>query len=743
MWKKDRESGWKAVQVPGAVASRVAAQGGSPIYRQMQIPPARGEAPMQGQPQTGITAEQRAEALVQKSPPRTDEEVARIVRSTIAGRLSRSMEDLKAKGLGGQPPMQPPPPGRAGPAAPAPAQAPLPYIQWSPMQPDVEAPIRKALQSTGFQPREVSRETAPSDPQFVYKALGPGAIRKILQRYDPEMVPEALRQEISGRLGPRFSGFERQEGSGLPFRSSPSAPKVERAPLLRPLPSGQMPTDLLVKPVSDGVIELQWDSKLNEFEATKYYRDGRVSEPRTGVGPNEIIDYLNSVRQGERELPPSQLPTSLRLSGPQGGGKPYIPSSTGGAEAAPAPTPVDRQVEIVRQLASTISPDKPVSVAEIEAILANAAYRPQVPKAPKVKAGAGKPQPLTVNPIPQGESRSLADQIKSLEGVAAEGQVGQKGVGAGGPGVFRHGEGLFTPGDQRIDPREQVARIVQELQASSGIKDNRTFARAIAPVVQMERASRGMPTPETEPAAKPVYDTGAREVQRRTTMPEESAFEVQPWKRGGEEWWQVVPKGDAPETNVFVGKEGKKYRVYLESGGKLEGLEGYDKDHLINAKLAAIKLAERQHYKEAVTSTSFRAPGVGEYAPIAPSADGKTMSYRFTPEGSATPVVPEKPMPMEQWDNLARKNGAALPPKPAERARKVGRPKENQPQVILKPAAAPGKSIRTVDLGARSRPIVDAVKRAPTPGTSKAERDALAAEIAAHRARYYEEEEQQ
>jgi hypothetical protein len=724
MWKKDRESGWRAVQVPGAVASRVASQGGSPIYRQMQIPLARGESAMLGQPQTGLTAEQRAAAIL---APRTsslpDEAVQSIIRQARAHAEDQALSEQQA-----------------------------------------QAEQTRILQERRQGGRKPAVTTPATTPKLRGRA-GPAATAAP----PPMQIPLELgggNEAISGDRALRQAGFTERvvrEATAIAGSRTRLPGSVQYfPPVLEPLPRGDMADQVMSKPVADGLIEVQRNRSTGEFEVTKHYYQNRpavsgegtegeaesnrpdlpgfslagagsvegpggvpegISPDRGrserighGVGIPKLVDFLNRVQQAEQPLRPSQRSgaggaafTSARLAGPE------TPAKEPDANTAAVMRILDR----VRGAQDKAEIDKIIRLAEKRPVIAS-------PKAAKQSAEA-EDVAFKKGNLPKDVRRSLQEELASALSAVGEGAR----YGAKGPR-------LVTPGDTSVSRAERMAQDVAAV--------TKVLTRdQLVDVLAQAREADKIPTPAGK--VVPTYDTGAREVQRRTTMPEESAFTVKKvirQEKGGPgiESWQVINKADDIGTNIFINKEGNKYRIYLESGGKLEGLEGYSKDHLINAQNAAIKLAERQHYKEAVTSASFQALGVGKYEPIAPSADGKTMSYRFTPEGSATPVVPEKPMPMEQWDNLARKNGAKLPPKPAERARKVGRPKQNQPQVILKHAAATGKPIRTVDLGATSNPIVEAVKRAPEPGTSRAERDALAAEIAAHRARYYEGEEQ-
>jgi hypothetical protein len=288
------------------------------------------------------------------------------------------------------------------------------------------------------------------------------------------------------------------------------------------LPSGQQASESWSKPVQDGTIEIHRNGTSGEFVATKRYSDG-TKQTSHGTGDKALLDYLGNVEQ--RELP---LRQSQRISRSAAGAPPFDTSRIATATPPGAPTAAqtsDAIVEAVRNLER--STRGAPTTAELQRIILNATMRSQAEQAMP---------PEERSPIPE----------RLAEGVTA------------------------ITGGQPLDTNA-ITRIISE-------------------AVARRRVAEGLPAPAKSPAPLPanlpIVDTGAKPVQRRTKVPEESQFTV---ADKGEGAWIVTPK-DGGETNIFIRKaQGSRFlQVYI--GNKLMRKTST----LTAAKLEAVKLAEQQ-----------------------------------------------------------------------------------------------------------------------------------------------------
>ncbi len=591
-------------QEAGAVASRRAAQGGTPIYPQEQLPLPTEGLQAHGQEKAMVPHVPRTEPIPEAMlGPRSD-----LPPGDVTAQLLRVWKQQVAQGrervaLSGT--------GKRAVAEPTPLPTYPELLTPNAKPANVNYAILQDLKNTGFQPRNLG-------------------VR--------------LHRDAPGERRAR------PEGGGRPPLS------LARETPARQLLSGNLANEVWTKPVADGVIEVQRDSDTGEFEATKHYSDtGATSPPIRGSSPEEMVNYLDHVRQRELPIPTSQyVSRTAEGRGPQGTPRERPPAAADESGLTPEQQAAERQLGPTFGRAQT-EPEMQELFSNISNRATEQANAPQdalaKEKVRKEKAAQKAKQGLNLpGSVPPEVSHDLRSQLLSAVRNRPE-------------GISKLAPKLRTPEQTRLEQPEKNAAALSVINQA---QLNRIIADATKDWTPEQKKSTGWtPTPAKTgrvqiPKESPfrVRDKGAGvyQVEGQFEDPAEAA-RVQNMFAGVADFSEGGPTSTAPppgdagvakvvRTGVLIKKtpEGK-YELHLATPEEPAAGEkaaparestkvGETFDTLAAAKLRGIEMALRLVEGTAPRATTATPPKLSK------EQIGEKIATAARPPKGAAPATP-------------------------------------------------------------------------------------------------------
>jgi hypothetical protein len=203
---------------------------------------------------------------------------------------------------------------------------------------------------------------------------------------EPDAAPQAAPQTLES------AGFkERQEvfaGTAPNLRLNPK--------ILRRLPSGDQASEVWVKPVADGSIEVQRQGSSGEFTATKHYSDGKSSLPLHGIGDGDLAHYM----AGMQHLEMLPRDTQMANRGRTGAGAVVHVTPAPPAPLKGAPTAAEVQAIVANAAKAREAFAQPPAAATA----ARAAFGEPVRPADKASTPAATPKPSNFEVWDRGDN---------------------------------------------------------------------------------------------------------------------------------------------------------------------------------------------------------------------------------------------------------------------------------------------------------------------------------------------------